>query len=40
MIGRELFDERLGFALMSPLSRAEIRSRAEAAVTVDARENV
>lgn len=28
-IGRELFDERLEFALMSPLSRAEIRSRAE-----------
>jgi uncharacterized protein (DUF885 family) len=29
-VGREMFDEKLGFALMSPLSRAEIRSRAEA----------
>ena len=33
-VGRELFDERLGFALMSPLSRAEIRARAESAVKV------
>ena len=32
-IGRELFDQRLGFALMSPLSRAEIRARAEAEAT-------
>jgi len=29
-IGRELYDEKLGFALMSPLNRAEIRRRAEA----------
>ncbi|HEX9206884.1 MAG TPA: DUF885 domain-containing protein [Steroidobacteraceae bacterium] len=28
-IGRELYDEKLGFALMSPLSRGEIRRRAE-----------
>ena len=28
-IGRELYDEKLGFALMSPLSREEIRRRAE-----------
>jgi uncharacterized protein (DUF885 family) len=28
-IGRELYDEKLAFALMSPLSRAEIRQRAE-----------
>jgi uncharacterized protein (DUF885 family) len=28
-IGRELFDQKLAFALMSPLSRAEIRRRAE-----------
>jgi uncharacterized protein (DUF885 family) len=28
-IGRELYDEKLGFALMSPLSRDEIRRRAE-----------
>ena len=28
-IGRELYDEKLAFALMSPLGRAEIRSRAE-----------
>jgi uncharacterized protein (DUF885 family) len=28
-IGRELFDAKLGFELMSPLSRAEIRRRAE-----------
>ena len=28
-IGRELFDEKLAFALMSPLSRQEIRRRAE-----------
>jgi hypothetical protein len=32
-IGRELFDERLAFALMSPLSRAGIRDRAEAELT-------
>ncbi|HVN42446.1 MAG TPA: DUF885 domain-containing protein [Steroidobacteraceae bacterium] len=31
-IGRELYEERLRFALMSPLSREEIRRRAEAAV--------
>ena len=31
-IGRELFDQKLAFALMSPLSRAEIRRRAEAEV--------
>ncbi len=31
-IGRELFDEKLGFALMSPLSRDEIRRRAESDV--------
>jgi uncharacterized protein (DUF885 family) len=31
-IGRELFDERLKFALMSPLSRSEIRQRAESDV--------
>jgi uncharacterized protein (DUF885 family) len=31
-IGRELYDEKLAFALMSPLSRQEIRSRAEAEV--------
>ncbi|MDH4310638.1 MAG: DUF885 domain-containing protein, partial [Gammaproteobacteria bacterium] len=29
-IGRELYDEKLGFALMSPLNRSEIRRRAEA----------
>ena len=28
-IGRELYDEKLAFALMSPLTRAEIRRRAE-----------
>jgi uncharacterized protein (DUF885 family) len=28
-IGRELYDEKLAFALMSPLTRAEIRQRAE-----------
>jgi uncharacterized protein (DUF885 family) len=28
-IGAELFDEKLGFALMSPLSRREIRERAD-----------
>lgn len=28
-IGRELFDQKLGFALMSPLTRQEIRQRAE-----------
>ena len=28
-IGRELYDAKLGFALLSPLSRSEIRSRAE-----------
>jgi uncharacterized protein (DUF885 family) len=31
-IGRERFDEQLGFALMSPLTRLEIRRRAEAEV--------
>ncbi len=31
-IGRELYEEKLAFALMSPLSRQEIRSRAEAEV--------
>jgi uncharacterized protein (DUF885 family) len=31
-IGRELYDEKLNFALMSPLSRTEIRRRAEAEV--------
>jgi uncharacterized protein (DUF885 family) len=31
-IGRELFDEKLAFALMSPLSRQEIRRRAETEV--------
>ena len=31
-IGRDLYDQKLGFALMSPLSRQEIRSRAEAEV--------
>ena len=31
-IGRELYDEKLALALMSPLSRAEIRKRAEAEV--------
>ncbi|NJD33199.1 MAG: DUF885 domain-containing protein [Gammaproteobacteria bacterium] len=31
-IGRELYDEKLAFALMSPLSRQEIRARAEVAV--------
>jgi uncharacterized protein (DUF885 family) len=31
-IGRELYDEKLGFALMSPLSREEIRRRAEGEV--------
>jgi len=31
-IGRELYDEKLGFALMSPLSRDEIRRRAESEV--------
>ena len=31
-IGRELYDEKLALALMSPLSRQEIRSRAEAEV--------
>jgi len=37
-IGRELYDEKLGFALMSPLNRAEIRRRAEAdAITTRAR---
>jgi uncharacterized protein (DUF885 family) len=33
-IGRELFDEKLGFALMSPLDRAEIRRRAESEALV------
>ena len=32
-IGAELYDRKLAFALNSPLSRAEIRSRAEAAIT-------
>jgi uncharacterized protein (DUF885 family) len=37
-IGRELYDEKLGFALMSPLNRAEIRRRAEAdAITTRAK---
>ncbi len=31
-IGRELYDEKLAFALMSPLSRQEIRARAEGEV--------
>lgn len=31
-IGRELYEEKLAFALMSPLSRQEIRGRAEAEV--------
>jgi uncharacterized protein (DUF885 family) len=31
-IGGELYDQKLAFALMSPLSRGEIRSRAEAEV--------
>jgi uncharacterized protein (DUF885 family) len=31
-IGQALYDEKLGFALMSPLSRTEIRRRAEAEV--------
>jgi len=31
-IGRELYDEKLAFALMSPLSRGDIRARAEAEV--------
>jgi uncharacterized protein (DUF885 family) len=31
-IGRELYDQKLAFALMSPLSREEIRRRAEAEV--------
>jgi len=31
-IGRELFDQKLAFALLSPLSRQEIRARAEAEV--------
>lgn len=31
-IGKELYDEKLAFALMSPLSRQEIRRRAEAEV--------
>ncbi|MEY2919025.1 MAG: hypothetical protein RL261_330 [Pseudomonadota bacterium] len=37
-IGRELYDEKLGFALMSRLDRAEIRRRAEAeAITTRAK---
>src|SRR5512137_1287896 len=37
-IGRELYDEKLGFALMSPLDRTEIRRRAEAeAITTRAK---
>ena len=31
-IGRELYDQKLAFALMSPLSRQEIRARAESEV--------
>ena len=31
-IGRQLFDEKLAFALMSPLSREEIRRRAESEI--------
>ncbi len=31
-IGRELYDQKLSFALMSPLSRQEVRARAEAEV--------
>lgn len=31
-IGRELYDQKLAFALMSPLTRGEIRGRAEAAI--------
>jgi uncharacterized protein (DUF885 family) len=31
-IGRELYDQKLSFALMSPLSRQEIRARAESEV--------
>lgn len=31
-IGQQLYDEKLAFALNSPLSRAEIRQRAEAAI--------
>ena len=31
-IGRDLYDQKLGFALMSPLSRQDIRSRAEAEI--------
>jgi len=31
-IGKELYDQKLGFALMSPLSRQQIRERAEAEV--------
>jgi uncharacterized protein (DUF885 family) len=33
-IGRELYDEKLGFALMSPLTRADIRRRAESEAVV------
>ena len=33
-IGRELYDEKLGFVLLSPLNRAEIRRRAEAEAVV------
>jgi uncharacterized protein (DUF885 family) len=37
-IGRELYDQKLGFALMSPLTRTEIRQRAQGeAVTTRAR---
>ncbi|MDH5175575.1 MAG: DUF885 domain-containing protein [Gammaproteobacteria bacterium] len=37
-IGRELYDEKLGFALMSPLTRTDIRRRAESeAITTRAR---
>jgi uncharacterized protein (DUF885 family) len=31
-IGRDLYDQKLGFALLSPLSRQDIRSRAEAEI--------
>ena len=32
-LGQQLFDEKLAFALMSPLSRGEIRRRAESEIT-------
>lgn len=37
-IGQKLYDEKLAFALVSTLSRAEIRQRAEAAITQTRRE--